>query len=152
MRVVLSLLVVLLATASLSNTSEAKGKPSGGGGGGAPRGSVMLLPSLVVPGPGDPDAFAYAVVSAGRNGVTFSMSGVQTTGFITTIAIYKGDAGQTGPMVVRLSPSPIGINQLMGTVPCDATVAHDIGRYPSSYFIQVNTSLYPGGAMRAQLQ
>jgi hypothetical protein len=80
------------------------------------------------------------------------MSNVQISGFITTIAIYKGEFGQTGPMVVRLSPSPIGINQLMGTVPIDAALARDMSRYPSSYFIQVNTNMYPGGALRAQLR
>ena len=56
-------------------------------------------------------------------------------------------------MVVRLCPSPIGINQLNGTIPvADIALLRDISRNGSGYFIQINTNLYPGGALRAQLR
>jgi len=148
MRKVLALFVVLLACASLPTLSEA-GKPGGGGGG---RGAVQLVPEAVVPGPGEPGASASATVTVRRTEVRFAMTVNQLSGFITTIAIYKGGVGETGPMVVRLSPSAIGINQLLGTVPADGTVCGDISRNPGDYFIQVNTNLYPGGSMRAQLK
>jgi hypothetical protein len=145
MRRSLALFVVLLTF--VATDSQAKGRPSGGG-----HGDLTLTSAAVYPGPGDDTATASASVSVGRSAVTFAMSNVQISGFITTIAIYKGDFGSTGPMVVRLSPSPIGINQLMGTVPVDAALSRDMSRYPSSYFIQVNTNMFPGGALRAQLR
>jgi hypothetical protein len=141
--------LTLLLLAHAPSISEAKGRPSGGGGG---RGSVQLTPEAVVPGPGDTGGSAFATVSVGRGEVNFSVSVTTLSGFITTIAIYKGDPGQVGPMVVRLSPSPIGINQLMGHIPVDSELARDLGRTPSSYFIQINTNAYPGGAVRAQLK
>ena len=40
-------------------------------------------------------------VKVGRNSVSFSTVVSNTAGYISTIAIYEGWAGQTGPMVVR---------------------------------------------------
>ena len=145
MRRSLSLLVVLLACASLTTTQAFAGKPSGGGG--APRppkggGGLQLVPELVAPGPGETGDLATTSVNVGRSDVCF-----------TSIGIYKGAPGQIGPMVVRLCPSPIGINQLNGCVPVsNKDLMADLGRNPSSYFVQVNTTLFPGGAMRAQLR
>jgi hypothetical protein len=141
--------LTILLFASAPSMSVAKGRPSGGGGGG---GGLLLTPEAVAPGPGDAGASATISVNPGRNEVCFSTKIGTLSGFIQTIAIYKGDAGQVGPMVVRLSPSAIGINQLIGCVPADNALCRDIARYPSSYFVQINTDRYPGGALRAQLR
>jgi hypothetical protein len=140
-----ALTVLLLAHAPA--VSEAKGKPSGGG-----RGAVQLTPEAVAPGPGEVGAAATATVTAGRNEISFAVTVTTLSGFIRTIAIYKADAGQVGSMVARLSPSPIGINQLIGRVPASSELCRDLGRNPSSYYIQINTDPFPDGAVRAQLK
>ena len=152
MRSILSFLVVLLACASLSFSDSQAGKPSGGGGGGG-KGGIQLTPENVYPGPGEAGAAASTTISVGRSSISFYMTIQQLSGFISTIGIYRGQAGEIGPMVVRLCPSPIGINQLNGTIPVsDSALLRDISRNPSNYFVQINTNLYPGGALRAQLQ
>lgn len=136
-----ALTVLLLAHSVTPQITEARGR----------RGALQLTPEAVWPGPGEAGASATAKVSAGRNEICFSITVGSLSGYIRTIAIYQAEAGQVGPMVVRLSPSPIGINQLNGCIPADGALCRDIGRYPGSYFIQINTDTYPGGAVRAQL-
>ena len=152
MRSILSFLVVLLACASFSFSDSHAGRPTGGGGGGG-KGAIQLVPENVFPGPGEFGAAASTTISYGRNSISFYMTIQQLSGYITTIGIYRGGAGEIGPMVVRLCPSPIGVNQLNGTIPVDdSALLRDISRNPSNYFVQINTNLYPGGAVRAQLR
>jgi len=156
MRSTLSFFVVLLACASLSFTDSHAGKPSGGGGGAKPPrggGGLTLSSAVVVPVPGELTDFMTMSVTVGRSEVCFNTTVNQLTGFITSIGIYRGRAGETGPMVVRLCPSPIGINQLNGCVPvADRDLMSDLSRNPSNYFVQINTNLHPGGDARAQLR
>ena len=148
MRSVLSFVVVLLACASLSSTDSFAGKPGGGG-----RGALVLTPEQVAPGPGETGDAASTTLTIGRSSVSFYMTIQQLSGFITSIGIYRGEPGNIGPMVVRLCPSPIGVNQLNGTIPVsDSALLRDMKNMPSNYFVQINTNLYPGGAIRAQLR
>ena len=142
------LTLVVLAT-SLPAISEA-GKSTAGSGGGS-HGTLYLTDANVVPGPGDTGASATMTVKVGRDAISFSTSVSNTSGYISTIAIYQGWAGQTGPMVVRLCPNEIGIAQLLGTVPVSTDVCRAISRNPAGYYVQINTSAFPNGALRAQL-
>ena len=144
-----ALSAVAILSIALPHTSEA-GKPSGAGGGS--RGSVTLTGGQVVPGPGDATGSATANVKVGKSSVTFSITVGPLDGLIRTIGIYEAPMGQSGSMVVRLSPSPIGINQLLGTIPVDADLCHLMSRSPSNYYIQINTTAYPDGALRSQLK
>lgn len=139
--------LVILASAQ-PTVSEAKGRPSGGGGGGK---GLQLTAVAVVPGPGDVDANAQIAVNVGRSEICFSSVVNNTAGFIQTIAIYQAPSGQAGPMVVRLCPSEIGINQLIGCVPASAELCRAISRTPAGYYIEIRTTAYPDGALRAQL-
>jgi len=152
MRRFLPLFVVLLACASLVSTDSFAGRPSGGGGGGGGKGQLQLVPEQVFPGPGELGDYASTSLSVGRSSVSFNMTVGPMSGFIRTIGIYRGRPGEIGPMVVRLSPSAIGINQLNGTVAVDRALATEISRNPSDFFIQINTTTYPGGSVRAQMR
>lgn len=143
----LMLLVLALALSFSSHASEA-GKPTAGSGGGS---TLSLTPGAVVPTQGEFGASATATVKAGRGQICFTTTIGRLSGYILTIGIYQGSAGGNGPMVLRLSPSPIGINQLNGCVPADDALVRDIARNPTHYYIQINTTLYPDGAVRAQL-
>ena len=153
MRSPLTFFVVLLACASLSTTDSFAGRPSGGGSPKPVRGGLTLSSATVVPIPGELTDFMTMTVNVGRDQVCFNPTVNQLTGFITTIGIYRGRAGETGPMVVRLCPSSIGINQLIGCVSvADADLMRDMSRNPSNYYVQINTNLHPGGDARAQLR
>jgi hypothetical protein len=152
MRSILSFTLVLLACASLSSTNSYAGKPSGGGGGGSKSG-LTLVSAIVLPTPGELTDFATMSITTRRGEICFSTTVNQLTGYITSIGIYRGAPNEIGPMVVRLSPSPIGIDQLNGCVAVnDASLLSDISRNPSAYFVQINTNLHPGGDLRAQLR
>ena len=142
----LTLLVLALALSFSPHASEA-GKPGSAGG----HGTLLLTPDAVVPTQGEFGASATATVKTGRGEICFTTTIGNLSGYILTIGIYQGGAGGNGPMVVRLSPSPIGINQLNGCVPADDALVRDISRNPTHYYIQINTTLYPDGAVRAQL-
>ena len=150
MRRILPLIVLMLACASFVPTDSFAGRPSGGGGGG--KGALQLVPEHVVPGPGGIGDNASASLSFGRSAVAFKITIGSMTGYITSIGIYRGRAGEIGPMVVRLCPSPIGINQLNGTIPIDGALARELSRNSSDFFIQINTTTYPGGSVRSQLR
>jgi hypothetical protein len=147
-RTAFALLSLVILASSQPAVSDAKGRPSGGGG----KGALQLTAAAVVPGPGDVDADAQITVNVGRGEICFSSVVNNTSGYIQTIAIYQAPSGQTGPMVVRLSPSEIGINQLIGCVPASTDLCRAISRTPSGYYIEIRTTTYPDGALRAQLR
>jgi hypothetical protein len=133
-----SMLLVLAAP----RTSDA-GRPT--------RGGLMMTPDAVVPGPGELGSSAQATVKVSRDEVCFAVDAINLGGFIQTIGIYQAPVGQAGPMVVRLSPSSIGINQSRGCVAVSGPLAKAIGRNPSAYYIEIRSTTCPNGALRAQL-
>jgi hypothetical protein len=150
MRALRSALFLLGSVTLLASSMQpALARGHGGGPGGS---GIALTSEAVVPGPGEIGASASAVVSVGHGEVCYTVTIGSLSGTIQEIALYQGAAGQAGPEVLRLTPSPIGIYQLKACAPCDAALARAIGRNPSAYYIQIRTSLYPGGALRGQLQ
>jgi hypothetical protein len=129
--------------------AHAKGRPGGGGGGGGA--GVALTSEAVVPGPGEMGASGNAVISVGHGTVCFTITVDGLSDKITEIALYKAPAGQAGPKVLRLTPSPIGLYQLNDCVPADAALVRDITRNASAYYVQINTQLHSNGALRGQL-
>jgi hypothetical protein len=138
-----SLLVVSVLAAFVADPAFARGKPVPG---------PNLRPELVVPGPGDDGAIGTFVYKVGRDGFNFAITVSNLAGIINTINVRRGDAGSTGPVVVRLSPSPIGIHELNGTVPLDGALQREISRYPERFYIQIETTTHPSGALRGQLK
>ena len=138
-----SVLVACVSTGFAAVPAFAKGRPLPG---------PNLRPEFVVPGPGDDGASGSFTYRTGRDGFTFRISVSNLDGLINTIYLYRGVEGSSGASVVRLSPSPIGINQLLGTVPISNDLQREISRYPERFYIQINTTTHPGGALRGQLQ
>ncbi|MEP7027085.1 MAG: CHRD domain-containing protein [Candidatus Eisenbacteria bacterium] len=142
-------IIVLLLAAFAGSLSPGASEARRGSNGGS---QLQLTPDAVVPSQGEFGASAQATVTTSRSEVCFQVTIGSLSGYITTIGIHEGAMGANGPMVVRLSPSPIGINQLMGCVPVDTALARDISRNPTHYYIQIRTTVYPDGAVRAQLE
>ncbi len=116
------------------------------------RGPNLLTANAVVPGPGDVTASGTFKVTVGREEVAYEVGVDNLAGVIHTIGIYRGAPGYSGPMVLRLSPSAIGIHGLLGWVPVSRELGREISRNPEAFYIEVRTNTHPSGALRGQLR
>jgi hypothetical protein len=132
---------LVLAATVLAPTAEA-GRPS----------PLLLSPQAVVPGPGDPSAAGSFKWGGGRCGFDYLVTVNSLDGLITRIAIHRGAAGTSGPEVLRLCPSPIGLMELQGCVPIDRALLREIKGDPQGFYLEVTTTSFPSGAMRGQLR
>ena len=114
----------------------------------------------VVPtGSGDPNALGEVTinVNAGRGELCYDMRVfiyfITSDWPPTSAGIYKAAVGQNGPLVVDLNPAwgPLGDSNVSGCVNIDKTLARDIQKYPTQYYVLVTDSSYPDGAIRGQL-
>ena len=71
----------------------------------------------------------------------------------TGATIHRAPAGQNGDLAVDLNPDfgPLGQKAAIGCVQLTSSLAHDIQRNPTDYYILVTDMDYPDGAARAQL-
>jgi CHRD domain len=65
--------------------------------------------------------------------------------------IHSGKAGKNGPILVPF-PKPPGKNgKSSGCTTAPPPVLQAIAAHPTSYYVNVHTTAYPGGAVRGQL-
>jgi len=140
----LSLVLVTLAF-SLASVSDADAR-------GRPVRTLVLTPENVVPGPGEAGASGAFTWSVSRSEFAFQISVQNLNSFIQQIVLRRGTAGTTGPVVIRLSPSPIGIHGLLGYAPADRALLREIQGSPEKFYIEIQTVGYPSGALRGQLR
>jgi hypothetical protein len=104
---------------------------------------------------GDPDGHAVSFVRSSRGKVNFAFSwngiGAPTDGHI-----HQGAAGVNGAVVVPLFSAPAGlpasITGVAGVVDDVKTdLARSISRDPSSFYTNLHTAEFGGGAVRGQL-
>ena len=69
----------------------------------------------------------------------------------TSTGIYQAVAGSNGPLVADLHPDFSSGPNASGCVGISSTLAHNIQRNPSRYYILVTSINHPDGAVRAQL-
>ena len=110
-----------------------------------------LTGSNEVPGPGDPDGSAIAVitVNAGQGQVCWRILEVKDIEPATAAHIHVGDAGVAGPVVVTLSPPTSGVSEGCQDVPKE--LAQTIKSNPEHYYVNVHNAEYLKGAIRGQL-
>ena len=78
-------------------------------------------------------------------------SGSLLRGFLdaTVAHIHSGTTGRSGPVLVVLSSGPKLHHR--GCLAISPTVSRAIWKQPSTYYVNVHSLRYPGGAVRAQL-
>ena len=113
-----------------------------------------LNPQTLQPGAGDLDGVGSAlVVIHGRN-VCFRII-ARRIGDATAAHIHRGTAAQNGAIVVPLFDDPIGNGNFTRRSGCvkasSRALTKEIARNPGSFYVNVHTTDFPGGAIRGQL-
>ncbi len=119
---------------------------------GGRRFSVVLTGAEEAPGPGDPDGIGFAVLrlNPGTEQVCFSITVENITLPATGAHIHEAPAGSPGPIVVSLT-APDENGSSSGCVSADREEILEIIRHPEDYYVNVHSSEFPAGAVRAQL-
>jgi hypothetical protein len=104
-----------------------------------------------VPGPGDPDGFAFVSLQLDPDaGEVCGHGEVGDIAEATASHIHEGAAGIAGPPVVTLPTPADGFFE--GCVAADGALLQTIIDDPAGYYVNIHTAEYPDGAVRGQLR
>jgi hypothetical protein len=103
------------------------------------------------PTPGDPDGTGKAAITVDTKTreVCWAFTGVKNIAKPIAAHIHKAKKGSAGPIVVDFSMPKY---KSKGCVTTTKALAKDIAANPASYYANIHTSDFPGGAIRAQLK
>lgn len=144
-------IVLAIATAPLLATSFSA-VPGTAAEGGRPL-STDLTGAEEVPA-GDPDATGSAdlALNQGQERVCFDISWADVDGDVVAAHIHEAPAGTNGGVVVPLfAGSFSGTDSASDCVDADKALVKDIRKNPTDYYVNVHSSVFPGGAVRGQL-
>jgi hypothetical protein len=114
--------------------------------------TVTMTGAAERPGPGDPDGSGTATITINR-GLGEVCWELEVTGItLPAIAahIHIAPVTDPGPVVVPLTaPDATGTSNGCATV--DPALAKAIAKDPAAYYVNVHTTDFPAGALRAQL-
>jgi len=116
--------------------------------------STSLSGDEEVPGPGDKNGKGWVTLVIEPDGTICYEGKVQAIGReLTGAHIHIGASGVAGDVVVNLDPFGADItgNKATHCVTTTPQVAAAILANPSSYYVNVHTTAYLGGAIRGQL-
>jgi CHRD domain len=105
--------------------------------------------------PADPDGSGTAAftVNPGVGEVCFTVTSENITLPVVAAHIHPGEAGVVGPPLVFLlaAGATDADGNFSGCTAVDRATAKDILKRPWAYYVNLHTTDYPGGAIRAQL-
>lgn len=121
--------------------------------------NLALSSAVEVPSPSDEaTGTAWLQINPGQNRVCFAITWDDVAGTVVAAHIHVGPAGMAGPVLVPLFVVPQtsdanGDGSASGcvTTSLSASELAAIAAHPSSYYINVHSTLNPAGAIRAQL-
>jgi hypothetical protein len=144
---VLAVSVAIAGLAACATTSD-------GGAGTTTHSGTPLVATLdgkaEVPGPGDPNGNGEfsGWFDAAKGQICYTL-GVGSLASPTMAHIHRGDAQTAGPVVVALA-NPV--HEISDTcTPAAPALISEIVANPSGFYVNVHTTQYPKGAIRAQL-
>jgi hypothetical protein len=148
-----ALMIVMLAVAGCgSSTKTSRTTSSSSAGAGVPSVAfhVKLSGAAEVP-PGAPKGTGGAVIALHDSTLRVCWRFAHLKNFTkpTFAHIHLGDIGTSGIVVVPLSTGPRFLHK--GCVTASATVIKAIEKQPHRYYVNIHSTQYPGGAVRAQL-
>ena len=144
-------MVLILLAAALSGTLVFGGTASAGKPGTGTLREVELSGAEVVPTPGDPDGAGRGRfhLYPMKNKICYrvTVSGIQTA---TKAHLHKGDPGEQGNVVkLNLRPPRNSARECIRGL--GEKFIKKIAHNSSSYYVDVHSNEYPGGALRGQL-
>ncbi len=150
-----SLVALMLGVAACGSSSPSSKSSSRAGlpaakGGGPVRIYRLALVGTAESPPGAPQGTGAAVIAFhGSSLVCWRFAHLH--GFInaTFAHIHMGVRGKSGNIVVPLSTAPALHHQ--GCAPVSAVLVKAIEHHPTDYYVNIHSTKYPGGAVRAQL-
>lgn len=105
------------------------------------------------PGPGDPDGIGRAVITvndaANQLCVALQFTGVDLP--LTGFHIHLAPPTAPGPVVVPF-PTPQAFQSYQCVTVENEALLDNIAANPGQYYINIHNQLYPGGALRGQIQ
>jgi CHRD domain len=118
---------------------------------GSDAGGAPLIAALT--GPGNQSGTATLTVNPGQQEVCFHITIASINAPVFAAHIHIGGAGVNGPIVVPffLFKPPTTQTDFSACVPGSRDVLTAILANPSGYYVNVHTTLSPGGAIRGQL-
>jgi hypothetical protein len=153
---VLSLAVGVLGVAgcgsssSSSSSSSSKSVPSAAKVTRPARLYRLALAGKAETPPGAPNGRGDAVIAIhGNSIVCWRFAHLHGFTNATFAHIHLGTAGKSGNIVVPLSTAPALHHQ--GCVPVSPVLVKAIEHNPRGYYVNIHSTKYPGGAVRAQL-
>lgn len=113
---------------------------------------VALLNGDQEVGPGDDDGIGIAVlrIKAAEGKICYLLAVAKLDGTVAAAHIHKAPAGVNGPIVVGLTPPTDGV--VLTCTTADPMLVADIAANSKNYYVNVHTSVFPGGAIRGQLR
>jgi hypothetical protein len=69
----------------------------------------------------------------------------------TAAHIHAGKAGKNGPIVVPFPKPPAANGKSSGCTTVKSSLPKAITGHPTSYYVNVHSTAYPGGAVRGQV-
>jgi CHRD domain len=131
----------VVGTASAARNDEASH-------GGRPLQATLLpgnqVPAVASTGSGT----ALVTLNQGQGEVCWDINVSGLTTPVILAHIHSGAAGTNGPVVVDFMEP---VNGLDGCVTADAGLIKQIRQDPASFYVNVHTTMFPGGEVRGQL-
>ena len=144
----------LLAASVAAAALAACATTAAGGAGATTHSGTPLVATLdgkaEVPGPGDPNGNGEfsGWFDAAKGQICYTL-GVGSLASPTMAHIHRGDAQTAGPVVVALANPVHDISDTC--TPAAPALISEIVANPSAFYVNVHTTQYPKGAIRAQL-
>ena len=144
----------LLAASVAAAALAACATTAAGGAGATTHSGTPLVATLdgkaEVPGPGDPNGNGeFSGWFDAAKGQICDTLGVGSLASPTMAHIHRGDAQTAGPVVVALANPVHDISDTC--TPAAPALISEIVANPSAFYVNVHTTQYPKGAIRAQL-
>jgi hypothetical protein len=148
---VLGLAVGMLGVAGCgSSSSSSKTVPSAAKGTRPARIYRLALTGNAETPPGAPTGRGFAVIAIhGTSTVCWRFAHLHGFTSATFARIHLGTTGKSGNVVVPLSTGPALHHR--GCVPVNPVLIKAIECDPRGYYVNIHSTKYPGGAVRAQL-
>jgi hypothetical protein len=116
--------------------------------GGRPLHATLLAENQNPPVASNGTGTALVTLNQGKGDVCWDINVDHLTSTVILAHIHVGATGINGPIVVDFNEPVNGLN---GCVSADAALIKEIRQDPAGYYVNVHTTMFPGGEVRGQL-